>query len=233
MTFTSRAGPVPVLEDVSLEVGHRDFLAIVGKSGAGKTTLLRIMAGLQRPTAGCVLLDGAPLSRAQSQVCLVFQHYAATLLPWKRALDNVLLGLPTRGAEGRRHHESALDLLAAMDVAPAADRFPWQLSGGMQQRIALARALVRKPKVLLLDEPFSAVDEATRVSLQELLVSLHDTHPCSIVLVTHNLEEVLRLSRRILVMGGSPSRIERVIETPTQVTREALRVHLTMPGSAG
>jgi len=228
MVFDGAGGPKAALEDVTLDVGERDLVAIVGESGCGKTTLLRIMAGLQRPTAGEVRLAGVPVVRPEPQVCLVFQHYADTLLPWKRALDNVLFGLRVGGVEGRQLRETALALLDRMGLAGDAQRYPWELSGGMQQRVVVARALIRRPRVLLLDEPFSAVDERTRASLQELLLTLHREETCSIVLVTHNLEEVLHLSRRIVVLTGRPARVEQVIEGPAGLTREALRTRLSV-----
>ena len=228
MVFDGAAGRLAALEDVSLDVSSNDLLAVVSESGCGKTTLLRILCGLQAPTAGEVRLAGVPVLRPEPEVCLVFQHYASTLLPWRRALDNVLFGLRTDGARRGELRETAQALLARMGLAGAENRYPWELSGGMQQRVVLARALIRRPRVLLLDEPFSAVDEPTRASLQELLRTLHREGTCSIVLVSHNLEEVLDLSRRIVVLRGRPARIERVIERPGALTREALRSHLTV-----
>jgi len=228
MIFESSGGRHAALEDISFEVGARDLVSLVGESGCGKTTLLRIMAGLQRPTSGEVRLAGVAIVRPEPQVCLVFQHYASTLLPWKRALDNVLFGLQAAGAEGRRLRETARALLDRMGLSGVERLYPWELSGGMQQRVVLARALIRRPRVLLLDEPFSAVDETTRISLQELLLTLHREETCSIVLVTHNLEEVLHLSRRIVVLAGQPARIEKVIEREGGLTREALRSHITV-----
>ena len=231
--FETTDGRQAVLDDVGLEVGSRDLLAIVGESGIGKTTLLRIMAGLERPTAGEVRLAGVPIERPEPQVCLVFQHYASTLLPWKRAVDNVLFGMRARGAEARRFRDTALALLERMGLdAAAAGRHPWELSGGMQQRVVLARALMRRPRVLLLDEPFSAVDERTRAGLEELLLSLHREQPCSIVLVTHDLEQAQRLADRIAVLAGRPARIGRIVERPDRLTREALRSHLSLVRSA-
>lgn len=229
MVFEGSGGRHAALDDVSLEVGARDLVAIVGESGCGKTTLLRIMAGLQRPTTGEVRLAGVPIVGPEPQVCLVFQHYASTLLPWKRALDNVLFGLRASGVEGRQLRDTARALLDRMGLSGAEQRFPWELSGGMQQRVVLARALIRRPRVLLLDEPFSAVDEKTRVSLQEALLALHAEETCSIVLVTHNLDEVLHLSRRIIVLAGRPARVEKVIEPQGELlTRETLRSQLTV-----
>jgi NitT/TauT family transport system ATP-binding protein len=227
MVFNGSDGRNTVLEDLTLEIQEHDFTAIVGGSGCGKTTLLRIMAGLQKPTAGRVLLEGAPPAGPGPLVSLVFQHYASTLLPWKTALDNVTFGLRGNGTDPRALRARALALLDAMGLAGAAGRYPWELSGGMQQRVTLARALIRKPKVLLLDEPFSAVDEATRAGLQDLLLTLHREESCSIVLVSHNLEEVIHLSRRIVILGGSPSRVESLIETSEDLTREVLRSHPT------
>ena len=228
MTFAGLAGTHTALADVSLDVGASDFVAIVGESGCGKTTLLRIMAGLQRPTTGEVRLAGVPVTRPDPQVFLVFQNYAATLMPWKRALDNVLFGLPARGAEARQLRETAAALLEQMGLAGAEARYPWELSGGMQQRITLARALIRRPRVLLLDEPLSAVDEGTRDGLRRLLLDLHREGRCSIVLVSHDLEEVAHLSQRIVVLAGRPARVERTIERTGGLSRDTLRSHLSV-----
>jgi len=228
MVFDGPEGRHAALEDITFDIGARDVVGIVGESGCGKTTLLRIMAGLLRPTRGEVSLAGVPIVRPEPQVCLVFQHYAATLLPWRRALDNVLLGMPTRGADGVRLRESARSLLDRMGLGADAQRYPWELSGGMQQRVALARALIRRPRVLLLDEPFSAVDERTRASLQELVLTLHREETCSIVLVTHNLDEVLHLAQRIVVLDGRPACVRQMIDGPSDLSREALRSHLSI-----
>ena len=232
MVFEGAGGRHAALGSVSLEVAARDLVAIVGESGCGKTTLLRIMAGLQRPTSGDVRLAGVPVLRPEPQVCLVFQNYAATLLPWKDALGNVLFGLRAPRAARPGLREAAFALLARMGLGDAARRFPWELSGGMQQRVALARALIRRPRVLLLDEPFSAVDERTAEALRELLQTLYREEPCSIVLVTHDLEEVLSFSSRIVVLGGRPTRVDTVIDRPGGLSREALRSRLRVVGKS-
>jgi NitT/TauT family transport system ATP-binding protein len=227
MTFDGTGSPNQVLDGIDLDIGARETVAFVGESGCGKTTLLRIMAGLQRPTAGDVFLEGRPLARPRPEVSLVFQHYMTTLLPWRRTLDNVVLGLPHRGPDGARARETALRLLEFMGLADAVERYPWELSGGMQQRVALARALIRKPKVLLLDEPFSALDEGARTSLESLLMALQQNDSCSLVLVTHDLHNVSRLAHRVVLFGERPTRIVSVLETEDGLTADALRERLS------
>jgi NitT/TauT family transport system ATP-binding protein len=228
MSFSGSDGRRTVLAGITMDVSSRDFIAIVGESGCGKTTLLRIMAGLLSPTAGEVLLDGVAIRGPEPRICLVFQHYTSTLLPWKRVLDNVVFGLRAPSAGAPRVRETAVELLARMGLADAVDRYPWELSGGMQQRIALARALIRKPRVLLLDEPFSAVDEPNRASLHQLLLALRHEESCSIVLVSHNLEEVRRLCHRVVVLGGRPARVQSEIVDPVRLDHEALRSRLVL-----
>jgi ABC-type nitrate/sulfonate/bicarbonate transport system ATPase subunit len=181
MTFEGAGGRHIALEDISFDIGARDLVAIVGESGCGKTTLLRIMAGLQRPTTGEVRLAGVPIVRPEPQVCLVFQHYAATLLPWRNALDNVLFGLRARGVEGSQLRQSA---------SPSS--------------IAWASPPTRS---------------ASRGSSREA---------CSIVIVTHDLDEVLHLSQRIVVLAGRPARLRQVIDGAAGLSREALRSHLSV-----
>ncbi len=221
----SAAGAHVVFEQLSLEVGPHDLLAVVGESGCGKTTLLRVMAGLHRPSGGRVLLNGAPHPRPDPAVALVFQDYGTTLLPWRTALENVLFGPAPGSGERERLRAAARELLDLMKLGDAALRYPWELSGGMQQRVAIARALLREPAALLLDEPWSALDEATRASLNELLLRIHRERPCAIVLVSHDLENVVRLARRVLVLRGRPARAEELL-AGEPLTRGALRDRL-------
>ena len=227
MTFEGAGGRRAALEDISFDIGARDLVAIVGRAAAARPPCSGSWPASSDPPRA---RSGWPVcpSFAPSAVCLVFQHYAATLLPWRNALDNVLFGLRARGEEGGQLRQSALALLDRMGLAADAQRFPWELSGGMQQRVALARALIRRPRVLLLDEPFNAVDERTRASLQELLLTIHREETCSIVLVTHDLDEVLHLSQRIVVLAGRPARLRQVIDGAAGLSREALRSHLSV-----
>jgi NitT/TauT family transport system ATP-binding protein len=216
----------PVLDDVCLDVGEGDFVAVVGVSGCGKTTLLRVASGLKRPDRGQVLLEGRPVRPSEPALPLVFQHASETLLPWKSALDNVLFGLRPEALGGRlRARQEALALLDEMGLSDAANRLPFQLSGGMQQRVALARALVRRPRVLLLDEPFSAIDESTRSSLHDLLLELWRGHPCAVVLVSHQLDDVASLARRVVVLAGRPARL-RELAAGQPLSRHHLRAEL-------
>ena len=188
------------LEAVSLAVGAGDFVALLGPSGCGKSTLLRLIAGLDQPDTGRIAWDAAP-----GDIGFVFQD--ATLLPWASAIDNVRLPLRLRGRDGAEDREAAAAALARVGLAGFEDAKPRQLSGGMRMRVSIARSLVVKPRLLLMDEPFAALDEFTRHALQDDLRSLWQTAGCSIVFVTHSIYEAAYLARRIVVMSPRPGRI--------------------------
>ncbi|TWU55530.1 Bicarbonate transport ATP-binding protein CmpD [Rubripirellula reticaptiva] len=194
------------VEDVTISAVAGEILALVGPSGCGKTTLLRLMAGLESPTSGQVTLR-PPASGVHGEIAFVFQQ--PTLLPWRTALENVTLPLEliSRGSRADRR-AAATDLLARVGLSDAMHRFPNQLSGGMKMRVSIARALVTGPSVLLLDEPFAALDDMLRTQLGELLLQLWDERRFTAVMVTHNIGESIVLSHRIAVM-----RAGRVIET--------------------
>lgn len=201
-----RLGRNEVLRRLSLGATHGEFVAVVGPSGAGKSTLLRALAGLVAPAAGEVQVEA---DDGSARVAVVFQE--PRLLPWLRVVDNVAFVL--RGPRRERRRQ-ALAALAAVNLLEAADVWPRQLSGGMAQRAALARALARAPHLLLLDEPFSAVDALTRLQLQDHLVALWDRHRFTVVLVTHDVDEAAYLADRVVVLGGRPARALAVVEVP-------------------
>ena len=191
------------LDDISLAVGEGEILGVVGASGCGKSTLLRLLAGLERPTAGGAAFDGAPLAGPRDEIGVVFQE--PRLLPWLSVFDNIAFGLDGVSAAERKTRVShALDKIG---LSEHADRWPRDLSGGQQQRVSIARAFVTNPKVLLLDEPFSALDAFTRASLHEHLLGLWEETRPTVVLVTHDVQEAVTLADRAVVMQPKPGRI--------------------------
>jgi NitT/TauT family transport system ATP-binding protein len=210
-----RFGPLAVLDDISLEVGPGEIVAVVGPSGCGKSTLLRILGGLERADAGTVETVGAPPSASLNPITYVFQDFA--LLPWRSVIDNVGFALEHRVRDGARRREMAAQALAALGLSEFHDAFPKQLSGGMKQRVGLARALAVKPAVLLMDEPLSALDAQTRELFMADLVRLLAREPFAGVYVTHNLDEAALLARRIVVLSRRPGRVRRVFDVETPV----------------
>lgn len=203
--YAARTGHVLALEQVSLSVAEGEFLTIVGPSGCGKSTLLSMMAGLDGPSSGTVLYNGQPLSGPATDCGMVFQD--DLLLDWRTAISNVLLQFDMRGQKGKHHEEEAKELLARVGLAGFEKKMPRELSGGMRQRVALCRALVHQPDVMLLDEPFSALDAMTREDLNFLLANLMLAENRSAVLVTHSVEEAVFLGDRIIVLSPRPGRI--------------------------
>lgn len=196
------AARVPVLQDFDLEVGRGEFLAILGPSGCGKSTLLRLLAGFDRADAGLVEVDGAPVTAISPRRLLVSQDPA--LFPWLTAAENIGFGLRAQGLE---HASRVAELLVELGLAGAGGRYPRELSGGMRQRVALARALAVRPDVLLLDEPFGALDALSREHMQGLLERAWLTTGATVVLVTHSVDEALRLADRVVVVSPRPARI--------------------------
>jgi NitT/TauT family transport system ATP-binding protein len=208
VALPAAGGMRTILRDVDLVVAPGEIVTIVGGSGTGKTTLLRTLGGLVAPAAGTVTMGGEDVRRPPAEAVTVFQDYANALLPWRTVRRNVALGLEARrdrpAAERARRVEAAL---AAVGLAERADDRPWQLSGGMQQRVQLARALALDPKVLLMDEPFGALDAMTKAALQDELLSLHARTRATIVFITHDIEEALYLGDRVVLLGGQPGRV--------------------------
>jgi NitT/TauT family transport system ATP-binding protein len=198
------------LSDIDLEIRDREFLAIVGPSGCGKTTCLRLVAGFEAASAGIVSVAGKPVSEPGPDRAVVFQQFA--LFPWKTVRGNIELGLRNKGMGVEERMKRIADVLKLMNLETHADAFPHQLSGGMQQRVAIARAYVLDPEVLLMDEPFGALDAQTRVVMQEELVRLARVRPRTVLFITHAVEEAVYLADRIAVMTRRPGRIKEIID---------------------
>jgi NitT/TauT family transport system ATP-binding protein len=208
-TFRTRRGDVEALRAIDLTVAAGEFLAVIGRSGCGKSTLLRLVAGLLRPTAGRITVAGTPITRPRKDIALMFQRPA--LLPWRSVITNVLLPLEIRGSVRADDTERARALLDSVGLAGFHRRLPHELSGGMQQRVALCRALIQRPSVLLMDEPFSALDALTREELAGQLQQLHiDLRPTTIF-VTHSIQEAVLLADRVAVLSSRPGRLQRIL----------------------
>jgi sulfonate transport system ATP-binding protein len=212
------ANGVQALDSISLEVREGEILAIVGGSGCGKSTLLRVASGLETPTRGTVTLDGAVISKPHEKIGIIFQE--PRLLPWLTVAANVGFGLEDLPKQERNERvAAALDRVGLTDKAAM---WPRELSGGQAQRVAIARALVARPSVLLLDEPFSALDAFTRIELQDHLLNLWEETKPTLVLVTHDIEEALVLATRIIVMRAHPGRVAGTIDVPLERPRDRL-----------
>ena len=210
--YQTRSGPLRVLEEVSFSCRQGEFVSLLGPSGTGKTTLLRILAGLLAPGPGSsVRFGGREITEPGTGVAIVFQNYAASLLQWRTVERNVALGLEgsTTKAERAARVAEALELIGLSDRR---HDYPWQLSGGMQQRVQIARALVVRPKVLLMDEPFGALDAMTKAQLQDEILRVRQLTGATIVFVTHDIDEAVYLSDRVLVLAGTPARISRELD---------------------
>ena len=199
-------GSVRALEPTTLEVEANGFVTILGPSGCGKSTLLRIVAGLDRPTAGEVRLDGRRVAGPGADRGMVFQSY--TLFPWLTVAENVAFGLRERGIGKAERRDAVAGYLEQVGLKGFADHWPKQLSGGMQQRTAIARALANEPEILLLDEPFGALDNQTRSLMQELLLGIWERERKTVLFVTHDIEEAIFLASKVVVMSARPGRIK-------------------------
>jgi len=200
------------LEDISLEVRAGEFLAVVGPSGCGKSSLLDILAGLVRADTGRVLLDGAEITGPSPDRAVVFQQYA--LLPWRSAQRNVEFGLEAKGISPRERREKARHFLNLVGLSGFENHYPHELSGGMKQRVAIARSLACDPGVLLMDEPFAALDAQTREILQDELLRIWETAGTTVVFITHGIDEAVYLGQRVAVMSSRPGRIKTVLDIP-------------------
>jgi NitT/TauT family transport system ATP-binding protein len=210
------------LADINLQVNAGEFLALVGPSGCGKSTLLQIAAGLLAPSAGEVRLNDDLVTGPPDHMVYLFQQYSRSLFPWRTALDNVAFAVEHRSRSLKEARKHSRRYLAMVGLGEFERHYPWQLSGGMQQRVVIARALAAEPHVLLMDEPFSSVDALTRMDLQNLILQLWEQHRFTVVLVTHDVDEAVFLSDRVAVLAQRPSVIVRDVATELPRPRDAI-----------
>ena len=224
-TFESVNGPVAALEEVNFHVHRREFVTVIGPSGCGKSTLIRILAGLESASTGEVLLAGHPVDTPGPDRGMVFQGY--TLFPWLTVKKNVAFGLRNQGLDDAEASREALEWIQLVGLEKFADVYPDELSGGMKQRVAIARALAAKPRILLMDEPFGALDAQTRSKMQSYLLEIWRHIDITILFITHDLDEAIYLADRILVLDANPGRVNEVIEVP--VPRPRLPAQFLQP----
>ena len=225
---------VHVLENIHHRIENGQFISIIGPSGCGKTTLLRIIAGLEKASAGKVLLDGKELVQGSEDVGMVFQEYA--LFPWRTTLGNIEMGLEIKGVDREKRRSTVMEYIRTFDLSGFENHYPRELSGGMKQRVAIARTLIMNPRVVLMDEPFGSLDSQTRNAMQEFLLRIWQKRADTIIFVTHNVDEAVFLSDEIVVFSKRPARIikilkieyprprDRTSEECNQIRRDVLKV---------
>jgi NitT/TauT family transport system ATP-binding protein len=219
LTFMTNDGPVEALSNVSLKVNHGDFVSLIGPSGCGKTTLLRVIADLEKPTYGSIAVNGVSPEEARKNRAYGYVFQAPALYPWRNIARNVALPLEIMGLSKEERRRRVADNLAHVKLTGFERKFPWQLSGGMQQRASIARALAVEPDLLLMDEPFGALDEIVRDNLNEQLLELWSKTNKTVIFVTHSIPEAVFLSTRIVVMSPRPGKIHDIITSTLPPTR--------------
>ena len=217
-------GSVEALAGIDLEVGEHEFVAVIGRSGCGKSTLLRLIAGLLMPTDGRITVAGEPVVKPRRDVSFMFQQPA--LLPWRSVLSNVVLPIEIFGFTRRAYRDRAHELLDLVGLGGFEKRLPHELSGGMRQRVSLCRSLIQSPRVMLMDEPFSALDAITRTELSEELQRVQLELPRTVVFVTHSIDEAVLLADRIVVLSPRPGRIHRSVDVDLPRPRALGQVEL-------
>lgn len=215
--FDTGSGRILALDGIEFDVRRREFISVIGPSGCGKSTLIRIVAGLDEPTSGSICIDDKPVQGPGADRGMVFQSY--TLFPWLTVKKNVMFGLKMKGMSRGQAERAAIEWLNVVGLSDVQDHYPAQLSGGMKQRVAIARALANEPRILLMDEPFGALDAQTRSSMQAHLLRIWESVDVTILFITHDLDEAIYLSDRIVVLGSQPGRILEIIEVPVARSR--------------
>lgn len=223
--YPTRNGPFTVLQDINLSVQEGEFLCFIGHSGCGKSTLLNMVAGFSSPTTGHVQLDAQPIRAPGPDRMVVFQNYA--LLPWRSVFENVYLAVDAVWPKKPQAQKRAIvrEHLAMVGLSEAADKKPGQISGGMKQRVSIARALAIRPKVLILDEPFGALDAITKEELQEELLKIWNQHRCTVLMITHDIDEALFLADRLVMMTNGPAAtIGEIVDIPFERPRDRIQI---------
>lgn len=221
-TYGQGPQAVPAVGDLTFEMKEHELLCIVGPSGCGKTTLLKMMSGLMAPSSGTIKLDGQPITGPPEQMAVVFQDYSRSLYPWMKVGQNIsfpLEGKQLSRADRRGRVERAVH---AVGLDGFSGKYPWQLSGGMQQRVAIARAVAYRPQILLMDEPFASVDAQTRADLEDLLLRVRAEFDVTVVFVTHDIDESVYLSDRVLILSPRPSFVQETLEVPLPKPRDQI-----------
>jgi NitT/TauT family transport system ATP-binding protein len=224
LSKTYGTGPTAThaIGDVSFTVEDGEFVCVVGPSGCGKTTLLKCIAGLLRPSQGEVLVHGRHVTSPPPEMALVFQEYSRSLMPWTSVRNNVLLPLRHKKLSRRERASLVERSLDAVGLTRFIDHYPWQLSGGMQQRVAIARALAYQPSILLMDEPFASVDAQTRGDLEDLVLQVREDFGITILFVTHDIDESVYLSERIVVLTHAPTEVKEIVSVDLPVPRDQI-----------
>jgi NitT/TauT family transport system ATP-binding protein len=215
--FETPTGTITALKDINFKTHKREFVCVIGPSGCGKSTLIRILAGLETPTSGQMLLDGKEVHGPGPDRGMVFQGY--TLFPWLTVKKNVMFGLEQSGHTKETSEEEAMQWIDLVGLSKFANSYPHQLSGGMKQRVAIARALANQPRILLMDEPFGALDAQTRAKMQSYLMEIWQNIDITVLFITHDLDEAIYLADRILVLKAHPGEVQELIEVPVPQPR--------------
>jgi len=224
--FESETGTVEALRDINLDVFDKEFMCFIGPSGCGKTTLLRIIAGLDQPTSGEVLLDGKVIKSPDPERGMVFQEYS--LFPWRTIIDNVAFGLEIKGVPKKERYEIARKYLKMVGLEAFEQSYSYELSGGMRQRVAIVRALANDPKVLLMDEPFGSVDAQTRNLLQGELLRIWGEERKTVLFITHSIDEAVYLADRVVVLSARPGQIREILEIDLERPRQRTSVDVNV-----
>ena len=221
-TYGSGERATHAIGHVSFSVEERELVCVVGPSGCGKTTLLKCAAGLMRPTHGEVLLRGRRVLSPPEEMALVFQEYSRSLMPWTSVRNNVLLPLRHKKLKREERNRLVEEAVEAVGLTRFLDRYPWELSGGMQQRVAIARALAYQPSILLMDEPFASVDAQTRADLEDLVLEVRDEFDVTILFVTHDIDESVYLSDRVVVLTHAPTQVKEIVRVDLPGERDQI-----------